>query len=135
MIAPDTILGWLSLGKIVRNLFKKTRCLLIVEDNADDIELLSVFLRARKHSHDVAMTGEEALGKLRAGKYDLVFIDLRLPMKDGWTILNSIRDEFPKTKTVITCGEPGDLIYMPTGIPFTVMIKPPTLHGVDEILN
>lgn len=103
-----------------------------MEDNTDDLELLAVFLRHRNLKHDVAKTGEEALARLRSSKYGLLFLDIRLPGMNGWKLLKHIKDEFPEIKVIITCGEPSDLREMPTGLPFMVMLKPPTLHGIDQ---
>lgn len=132
MLSPSEILGWLQIGRILPNLFKKYGCLLIVEDNADDIELLTIFLRQRNRKHDISRNAEEALAKLRSKKYGSVFLDIRLPGMNGWKLLEHISDEFPKTRVVILCGAPEDLVDMPRGFPFEVMIKPPTLHGVDK---
>jgi len=40
---------------------------------------------------DEAATGEEALGLLRDGEYDVAFLDYRLPDIDGLTILQNIK--------------------------------------------
>jgi len=135
-MTPDQIIAWFSaIWRVFKRLFKKTRCLLIVEDDADDVEIISLFLRRNRRSYDVSRTAEDALTRIRSCKYEIIFLDIRLPCMDGWMLLSHIIDESPESKIIITCGDPRDLVKMPVGIPFEVMIKPPSMHGIDKILK
>jgi two-component system response regulator len=82
-----------------------TKCILLVEDNADDVALT---LRAFKRSHvlnpiAVVRDGIEALDFLFArGTYGdrasmplpaLIILDLKLPKLDGHGVLKAIRDD------------------------------------------
>ena len=42
-----------------------------------------------------AADGREALGAIRAGKAELLFLDLNMPVMDGYQVLETIRGEDP----------------------------------------
>src|SRR5207237_3722266 len=67
--------------------------LLIVEDNDVEREGLSAILRREGFVTCEAENGAQALERLRAGKPDLILLDMLLPgtHDDGWTVLERIR--------------------------------------------
>ena len=69
--------------------------ILIVDDEASLLELLQDFMKRAGHAADVAESGAEALTKLRAGRYDLVTLDLDMPLLGGVETLKLIR-RYPK---------------------------------------
>lgn len=66
--------------------------LLAVEDEPDLAHALLDHLHAHGHAVDHAGTLEEAEAVVRATRYDLVLLDLRLPDGDGLTLLRGMRD-------------------------------------------
>jgi signal transduction histidine kinase len=78
---------------------------LIVDDELDQRALLKQELEKVPGVNlklDAASDGDEALNKLKAGTFDLVFLDYRLPPTDGLDILDQIRQHHPKTAVVMT---------------------------------
>jgi two-component system response regulator len=76
--------------------------ILLVEDNPGDVYLIREALRDSKihNALHVAEDGEEAMAYLmRQGDYtevhrpDLVLLDLNLPKKDGYEVLNEIKND------------------------------------------
>ena len=57
--------------------------ILVVDDEADLVELVSYNLRKEGFAVDSASDGETALTKIRKGRYDLVVLDLMLPGIQG----------------------------------------------------
>ena len=67
--------------------------ILIVEDERDLAEALELYLKTNNYRTERAHDGEEALTLFRAAKPDLVLLDVMLPKKDGFEILQTIRRE------------------------------------------
>lgn len=53
--------------------------ILLVDDQADVRFMLSLFLDDEGMRYDEASSGEEALERIAAGRYDLVLLDQRMP--------------------------------------------------------
>ena len=68
----------------------------IVEDEADIVELVSYNLKKEGFIVDSAPDGEAALKKIRKGKYDLIILDLMLPVIQGMELCRILRND-PKT--------------------------------------
>ncbi|MDF3034751.1 MAG: hypothetical protein K0S28_25 [Paucimonas sp.] len=68
---------------------------LVVDDVAVNRHVLGSFLRNLGVKVDEAKNGEEALEECRRHRYDLVFMDLLMPVMDGKTALRHLREDFP----------------------------------------
>jgi len=64
---------------------------LIVEDNATNQRILRELLEQAGIRVDSADHGLEALSKVLANEYDLVLMDLQMPVMDGYTAVTQIR--------------------------------------------
>jgi len=78
----------------------KNAKILIVEDDA----MLVGFLREKLEKEgmtnlEIAIYAEEALEKIGKEKPDIILLDLILPKKDGFELLEEIRDK-PETKDI-----------------------------------
>jgi len=65
--------------------------ILLVEDSIDNRKLIQFYLKQTTHSVDVAENGEIAVEKFTAGRYDLVLMDMQMPVMDGYTATRNIR--------------------------------------------
>jgi len=77
---------------------------LIVEDDPDFAESLMIALGVRNCHVDIARTGEEAIRKFRNLCYDIAFMDIKLPGKNGVECLAEIHDFCPAAKVVMMTG-------------------------------
>jgi two-component system response regulator PilR (NtrC family) len=84
-----------------------TRNILIVDDNPNMSTLLSDILEIFDFKGNYASDGNQALEKLRAKRYDLVFTDLRMPKMDGMDLLKAIKSEHPGIPVVVVTGYSG----------------------------
>ena len=67
--------------------------ILVVDDEADLVELVSYNLRKDGFIVDSASDGETALTKVRKGKYDLAILDLMLPGIQGMELCRILRND------------------------------------------
>jgi len=74
-----------------------TKEILVVDDEPDIVELVSYNLKKEGFSVSSASDGEEALGKIRKGKFDLVVLDLMLPGIQGMELCRILRNN-PETE-------------------------------------
>lgn len=74
------------------------RKILLVEDEADILQLYKVSLTQAGYEVDEARDGEEGLAKTKATTYDMVLLDIMLPKKTGIEILAEMKQD-PKTSS------------------------------------
>jgi two-component system response regulator CpxR len=78
------------------------RRILLVEDEEVLRESYEMILSIEPYDLDVAVNGEEALKKCRQNTYDLILLDLMMPIVDGPTFLERYNEEFgPPNKVII----------------------------------
>lgn len=70
---------------------KNHKTVLIVDDEAPMRELLQLYLNAEGYSTEAAASGKEALSRISAAHYDLVILDLMMPVMDGFDVCKAIR--------------------------------------------
>ena len=58
--------------------------ILIVEDNLINAKVLVTILKKMGYSADVSENGEECLEALTCTHYDIIFMDLQMPIMDGY---------------------------------------------------
>jgi len=81
--------------------------ILLVDDKKDILDTMGEILEIC-HNHTVqgATSGKEALKWLRKKKYDLVVMDLGLPVMNGVEVISKIRKSQPKLHIVVLTGIP-----------------------------
>jgi CheY-like chemotaxis protein len=65
--------------------------ILVVEDNRDNMTLISDMLRVQGYEVYLAFDGQEAVKQALAERPDLILMDLSLPVMDGWTAASTIK--------------------------------------------
>jgi DNA-binding response OmpR family regulator len=64
---------------------------LVVEDDPDIRELLTLYFVAKGYEVETANDGQEALAQLQRVQPDLMLLDVVLPKLDGWGVLTAVR--------------------------------------------
>jgi signal transduction histidine kinase len=77
------------------------RNVLVVDDEGEIAELIASQLAALDVQTTVALSGEEALERLRTGQYDAVTLDILMPGMDGFEVLRQIRSDRELASTPI----------------------------------
>jgi two-component system, OmpR family, response regulator len=74
--------------------------LLLVEDDPNLGNLLAEYLRAKGYSVDLRTDGQQGWLAYAKGSYDLLVLDVMMPVKDGFTLAREIREKDPATPIV-----------------------------------
>lgn len=83
--------------------------LLVVEDDVAMAEALEFSLRTHGHAVDLAASGEAADRALRSDDFDLVVLDLNLPVFDGLEVLRRMRLRRSLTPVlIVSARDAGD---------------------------
>jgi PAS domain S-box-containing protein len=109
---------------------------LVAEDNEVNQQLVDHVLRKGGGEVQLANNGEEALGYLRQGEcYDLIIMDLQMPVMDGYAATRCIRQELQLSTPIIAmtatalvgeqlrCFESGMNDYMTKPFEFAELYK------------
>ena len=67
--------------------------ILVVDDQAQNIELLEAYLVPQGYEIVKAANGEEALGKLSDNQIDLILLDVMMPGMDGFEVTRRVRQD------------------------------------------
>lgn len=73
--------------------FEEKICVLIVEDNEINQNLLKHLFTEWNVDYEVCSNGKEALSKLEAKEFDMVLMDIQMPEMDGYTATQQIRHD------------------------------------------
>ncbi|MBN2255060.1 MAG: response regulator [Deltaproteobacteria bacterium] len=65
--------------------------ILLVEDSEDNRLLIQAYFKRTSDHMEIAENGEIAVEKFKAGKYDVVLMDVQMPVMDGYTATGEIR--------------------------------------------
>ena len=75
--------------------------ILIVDDERNVRNHLSMVLEAEGYKVDTASSGDEALTKVKEGLYDIAFVDIQMPKMNGLELLGYLRGIRPKLAVVM----------------------------------
>ena len=67
------------------------RKILIVDDEFEMRQLLKIYLRQDNYQVDEAENGQEAYEKIKKNDYDLMILDVMMPIMDGWQTIKQVR--------------------------------------------
>jgi len=81
---------------------------LLVDDEASFVETLSKRIAKRNLKVSAALSGSEALDKLKAGggasNFDVVILDVKMPGMDGLETLAAIKQKHPNMEVIMLTG-------------------------------
>ena len=65
--------------------------ILLAEDSEDNAELIRAYLRATPHTLEVVENGSYAVDRFKRHPFDLVLMDMQMPVMDGYSATREIR--------------------------------------------
>jgi len=75
--------------------------ILVVDDERNIRNHLRMVLEAEGYEVDTAGNGDDALSRVKDGRYDIAFIDIQMPKMDGLELLRHLRGLRPKLPVVM----------------------------------
>ena len=114
--------------------------ILVVDDNSMNLKVASRFLKLAGVSADIAFSGPEAIEKVKAKRYDMIFLDHMMPKMDGLETLalmreNKLLDNYTKVIALTANAIIGAKeTYLQAGFD-DYLSKPIDIKGLDDILR
>jgi len=75
--------------------------ILVVEDEEDEAKVITQILEREGYSSKTVDTVDKAFKELKTGKYDLVLLDIILPLKLGNELLVKMKEAKIKTPVIV----------------------------------
>jgi signal transduction histidine kinase/HD-like signal output (HDOD) protein/CheY-like chemotaxis protein len=82
----------------------KTPRILVVDDEQDIRSILKEALEAEGLEVETAANGQEGLEKLAAQGYNLLLLDIRMPVRGGLSLLSEIKDRIKDMPVIVITG-------------------------------
>ena len=82
--------------------------ILLVDDERDYVEILSMWLGEKGYKIFSAYNGREVTAALKENPVDIIFLDLHMPYADGIYALREIRKLHPKLPVILVTAFPED---------------------------
>jgi CheY-like chemotaxis protein len=108
--------------------------ILVVEDNVDSQYLVCEMLRAFGHHADGVGHPDDALSRLAAGPYDVLFTDVSLPGMSGVELARKAVGDAPAMRVIFASGY-GDTLLRHVEFPYLSLQKPYELDQLQAALD
>src|ERR1700682_4824265 len=103
---------------------------LVVEDDGPTQSLLQALLRRDGYHSTIVSNGGHAIKLLRDQDFDLIVLDLMMPLVSGVTVIESLRDQGRKIPVVVCTAAPMMMGGFEPGLVSAFIRKP---FDIDEL--
>ncbi len=83
---------------------------LVIDDDQTTRAIIGTAVEEIGHQAAYAPDGEKGVQMVRSHEYDVVFMDLAMPNKNGLIAIQEIMEEFPGTKIVAVSGKDTEML-------------------------
>jgi CheY-like chemotaxis protein len=96
-----------AVGRATRPGAADDRLVLVVDDEADLLQIVSDRLTAAGYRVVTARDGVEALACVRGARPGCIILDLKMPRLGGFEALPEIREAAPEARVIVLTGSPN----------------------------
>lgn len=116
---------------------KYRKNVLIVDDDAEFIKIISHWMLFRGWEIATASDGAEAFGLMSAKKFGLILTDYNMPEMDGLALAEKIKNVCPVIPVILVTGIGSEIIEKEKRIGCIdhVLYKPFSFKELDRIIN
>jgi DNA-binding NtrC family response regulator len=113
---------------------EQQRRVLVVEDNADSLQMCVEMLDLMGHDARGVGTAEEALKVLTAASFDILLTDVSLPGKSGIELAKIAKHQYPAMRIIFSSGY-ADLGEEAKGLNARLLQKPYDMEAMKKALE
>lgn len=107
-LAPGKLVDGSRRNEQARHASGSTLRFLVVDDNEDAADMLSLQLQRRGFVTRTRYSGDEALALCNDETFDVALVDLGMPAMDGWTLARCLRRKMPGVLILAVTGYGSD---------------------------
>ncbi len=109
---------------------------LVIDDDQTSRMVIGIAVEEIGHQATYALDGDEGVQMVRSNAYDVVFMDLAMPNKNGLIAIQEILGEFPGTNIVAVSGKDPELLERAEEYgALKTLTKPITPKQVQDIVE
>lgn len=114
--------------------------ILVAEDDLINAKVITTFLKDEGHTVVLVNNGEEAINKLTTAKYDLVFMDMRMPITNGpeaakkWRQLEKGDSHIPIIALTANASSADRQLCLDSGMD-DFLIKPVSAEQLNDVIQ
>ncbi|MGA8810763.1 MAG: response regulator [Thermoanaerobaculia bacterium] len=106
--------------------------ILVVEDDPSIRLLLATILRRAHYEVDTVDNGRDAIRKAKGTEYDVIVLDLMMPVMSGMEVLGrlAVRTRKPRFVVIMSAAPPDALAEADGANVFAMLHKPAAIHEI-----
>lgn len=101
---------------------------LVVDDEADLLDIVGEYLAPLGYDVRAAASGGEALARFGSERFDVAVVDWSMPGLAGAELLGRVRATWPEASILVVTGHGSDVVAAETPVP--ILRKPFTLRAL-----
>jgi CheY-like chemotaxis protein len=111
--------------------------ILIVDDEHYNFHYLKTVLKGKVQCVDLAINGKEAIEMVRSKNYDLILMDLKMPVMGGLEATKILKAEFPELPVVVqtACAFPEEKELALNAGCDGYIVKPITRDKIFDVIS
>jgi len=108
---------------------------LIAEDNPLNMEILTMMLSHFELIPETATNGDQAIAKAQQSEFDLLILDIHMPIKTGIDVAKSVRDSGLHQPIIVALTASATEQEIESKYFDAYLSKPMELIGLEEVLK